>query len=66
MAKMRSEKVTEAHRAANDRYDEKTYKRIVFAMRIQEDADIIEDIKSAQDNGVSLRQWLRDLFDGKK
>ena len=62
MAKMRSEKVSEAQRAANDRYDAKTYKRIVFALRIQEDADIIEDIKASQDAGLSLREWLRDLF----
>lgn len=61
--KMRSEKVSEAQRTANDRYDAKTYKRVVFALRLQEDADIIEDIKAAQDNGLSLREWLRKLFD---
>lgn len=66
MAKMRSEKVTEAHRLGNDRYDAKTYKRVVFALRLQDDADIIEDIKAAQDSGESLRGWLRNLFDGRK
>ena len=63
MAKMRSEKVTEARRAANDRYDAKTYKRVVFALRIKDDADIIEDIESAQSEGAALREWLRNLFD---
>ena len=63
MAKMRSEKVTEARRVANDRYDAKTYKRIVFALRIQEDSDILENIKDAQSGGATLREWLRSLFD---
>lgn len=63
MAKMRSEKVTEAQRKAADKYDAKTYKRIAFALRIQEDSDIIESIKSAQSEGATLREWLRGLFD---
>lgn len=64
MAKqMRSEKVSEARREANNRYDAKTYRRITFALRVQEDADIIRDIEAAQSEGVSLRGWLRDLFD---
>lgn len=64
MAKqMRSEKVSEARREANNRYDAKTYRRITFALRVQEDADIIRDIEAAQNEGVSLRGWLRDLFD---
>lgn len=63
MAKMRSERVTEAQRIAADKYDAKTYKRIVFALRVEDDADIIEDIKIAQGNGLTLREWLRNLFD---
>ena len=63
MAKMRSEKVTEAQRAAIDRYDAKTYKRISFALRVEEDAHIIEDIEVAQSEGATLREWLRGLFD---
>lgn len=63
MAKMRSEKVTEARRAANDRYDAKTYKRITLSLRRQDDADIIESIKSAQSEGANLREWLRGVFD---
>lgn len=63
MAKMRSEKVTEAQRAANDRYDAKTYKRIMFALRLKDDADILRDIEAAQSEGMSLRGWLRNLYD---
>lgn len=63
MAKMRSEKVSESHRLGNDRYDAKTYKRIQFALRIHDDADIIKSIEAAQSEGVSLRGWLRELFD---
>lgn len=63
MAKMRSEKVSEARRAATDKYDAKTYKRISFALRLHDDADIIEDIKAAKGDGQSLREWLRDLYD---
>lgn len=66
MAKMRSKKVTEAQRAATDRYDAKTYKKISFALRVQDDEDIIKDIKAAQDEGASLRSWLRNLFDNAK
>lgn len=63
MAEMRSEKVTEAKRQANNRYDAKTYRRITFALRLQDDADIIKSIEAAQAEGVSLRGWLRNLYD---
>ena len=63
MAKMRSEKVSEARRVANDKYDARTYKRITFSLRIKDDADIIEDIETAQSEGAALREWLRGLFD---
>lgn len=66
MAKMRSEKVTEAQRAAANRYDVKTYKKISFALRLQDDADIIGDIEAAKAEGLSLREWLRRLFDSAK
>ena len=39
-----------------------------FAMNFQkdEDADIIDSIERAKQDGVTKRQWLRDLFDGIK
>lgn len=54
---------TEARAEANKRYDEKTYKKINVALRLDDDADIIEDMELAKENGLSLRQWLRNLFD---
>ena len=66
MAKMQSEKVTAAQRAASDRYDAKTFKKILFRLRLQEDADIIKDIEAAKAEGLSLREWLRQLFDSAK
>ena len=66
MAKMWSDKVTEAQRAAADKFDAKTYKKILFTLRINEDADILEDIKAAQAEGISLRGWLRNLFEKAK
>ena len=61
--KMRSERVSEAQRAASDRYDAKTFKKISFALRLQEDADIIRDIEAARVQGISLRSWLRNISD---
>lgn len=66
MAKMWSDKVTEAQRAAADRFDAKAYKKILFTLRIKEDADILEDIEAAQAEGISLRAWLRNLFEKAK
>ena len=63
MAEMRSKKVTEARRRANNRYDAKTYRRITFALRLQDDADIIKSIEAARAEGVSFRGWLRNLYD---
>ena len=63
MAKMRSEKVSEAQRLAANKYDEKTYKKISFALRFQDDADIIESIEAAKNEGLALREWLRNIYD---
>ena len=54
--------VSEKKKITNKRYDDKTYKRILFKLRIKDDADIIRDIEFAQKDGVALREWLRDLF----
>ena len=55
-------KYTEARAASNKKYDAKTYKKINFALRVDEDADIIEDIEAAQREGLSLREWLWYLW----
>lgn len=57
---------TAARQAANARYDAKTYKKINIALRIEEDADLIESLEQAQAAGLSCREWLRDLYEGNK
>lgn len=54
--------VSEKKKISNKRYDDKTYKRIMFKLRIKEDADIIRDIEISQKEGTALREWLRNLF----
>lgn len=67
MEKKKKKRAYTPNRAAsNKRYDEKTYKKIGFALRIEDDADIIEDIEAAQREGLSLREWLRYLWQKKE
>lgn len=58
--------VSEAKRNANNRYDERTYKRIMIHLRLVEDADIITDLKDAQEHGISYRDWLRQIYEDAK
>lgn len=51
---------------ANARYDAKTYKQVNFRLRKEDDADIIRSIEDAQARGLNNRQWLREIFEGKK
>lgn len=55
---------TEAKANANKRYDDKTYKRIMIKLRIEEDADIIESFMESKDHGYTSREWLRQLYEG--
>ena len=50
--------------SANNRYVAKTYKAYNIVLRIKEDADIIESIEDAKAEGLSYREWLRELFEG--
>ena len=56
-------KTTEAKRAANARYDAKTYHLIGFKLRVDEDDDIIKSIEAAHKRGVKSREWLRELYE---
>lgn len=58
--------ITKARYEATRKYDTKTYKKYTMAFKKDEDADIIESIERAKQDGVTKRQWLRDLFDGIK
>lgn len=53
----------EARAEANAKYDAKTYKKINVALRLEDDADIISSIEEAKAKGISLREWVRELFD---
>lgn len=55
----------ESTRRANDKYDAKTYKRMMLRLRNDEDSDIIESLREAQANGKTNREWLREVFEGK-
>lgn len=48
---------------ANARYRAKTYKRYKFQFQNERDADIIESIQEAKEHGLSLREWLRELYE---
>lgn len=55
---------SEAKVRANNKYGEKTYSQFNMRLRNFEDDDIISNIKVAQEKGVSVRDWVRDLFRG--
>lgn len=54
-----------ARAEANAKYDAKTYKQINFRLRLEDDADIIKSIENARSQGISNREWLRNIFDDK-
>ena len=56
--------VSESKRAANDRYDSKTYVQFNVRLRIEDDADIVESITAAHGAGINNREWLRELYEG--
>lgn len=56
---------TRARAEAQDRYNATHFKKMAIALRLVEDADIIEDWKLGQKNGLTNREWLRSLYEGK-
>lgn len=54
--------VSDAKRAANARFDEKTYRKLLIALRYEEDAEILESLAESKANGIPYRTWLTDLF----
>lgn len=57
---------TQAKREANKRYDSKTYKKINIALRLEDDKDILSSIEQAKEKGINSREWLREIFEGRK
>lgn len=63
---MGKRKYTPARAEANARFNAKTYKQVNIRLRKDADADIIDSIEAAQAKGVNNREWLREIFEGKK
>ncbi len=55
--------VADSKRAAIDRYDAKTYRKVMLKLRIEDDADIIKDMDEAFSRGINRREWLKEVFE---
>lgn len=55
--------ISDAKRAATDRYDAKTYYKVMFRLRKEDDAEMIKDMENAFNNGMKRREWLKMVFD---
>lgn len=55
--------VADSKRAAIDRYDAKTYRKILFRLRVEDDAEIIKDMDEAFERGMNRREWLKEVFE---
>ena len=55
---------TEARARANAEYDERTFKKHMFRLRLDTDQDILDSIEEAKAHGISKNEWLREMFDG--
>ena len=58
-------KYTESQARAFAEYDAKTFRKVLFRLRYEEDADIIADYDEAREHGIKKNEWLREMFDGK-
>ena len=54
---------TPAQAKANAEYDKRTYKKLLFRLRVDEDAEIIQSINEAQKGGLNKTEWLRELYE---
>lgn len=59
-------KYTEAQARASAEYDARTFKKVLFRLRLDTDQDIIESLEEAKEHGITQNEWLRALFDGKE
>lgn len=58
--------VSEKKRKSNDKYDAKTYKRLMIRFRVGDDDDILKDLKEAQENGITNRERIRQMYEAYK
>ena len=54
---------TEAQARATAAYEAKTFKRVLFKFRLDEDADIIASYNEALEHGIKKNDWFRSFFD---
>lgn len=57
---------TPARKAANEKYNEKTYRRYSLYLRVDDDREIIDSIEKAVEKDIPIRIWLKELFEGNK
>ena len=55
--------VAKSKREAIDRYDAKTYRKVLIRLRIEDDAEIIKDMDDAFNRGINRREWLKNVFE---
>lgn len=63
---MRHSSSKEAQRRADEKYKSKTYKQLAIRFRKDEDADLLEALQTAHDNGISFRKTIRGWYNASK
>lgn len=58
--------VSESKKAANKRYDEKTYSRITVHFRKDEDAEVIKALADAKASGKPYREFILEWYNAYK
>jgi hypothetical protein len=54
---------TEAQARATAAYEARTFRKILFRFRLDEDADIIASHDEAMEHGIRKIDWFRSFFD---
>ena len=55
--------ISQAQYEANRRYEAKSIKAMMFQLKLEEDADIIEYIEEQKSHGYTYRQIIRELWE---
>lgn len=62
MSENKPKRKTHTSSEVKARYNKKTYKHYSFALRINQDAEIIEKIENEKQNGLSTAQAIKKLI----
>lgn len=46
-----------------EEYQARTYRKVMFILKRDDDADMIEDWNLSKENGFKSREWVRMMFD---